>query len=255
MKPILFEIFNFKIYGYGSMIALGILAAILLLNYRVKGKGYNEDHIFNMIILAILMGVLGGKLLYIIIDLKYIINNPASLLNVGYGFVIYGAIIGGALGVFLYCRNKGWNTLEVFDLAIPSVALAQGFGRIGCFFAGCCYGRETTLSIGVDFMNSPFVAPGVLRHPTQIYSAIFDFSLAVFLIWYSKRNKVPGRIFSLYVIIYGLGRITVEFLRDDPRGTVGFLSTSQFISIFTVILGIAIFNLSKLKGKSTQEVK
>ncbi|MBU5486204.1 prolipoprotein diacylglyceryl transferase [Clostridium sp. MSJ-11] len=251
MRPVLFEIFNREIYGYGTMIAIGILSAILLLNYRIKDKKYNEDHIFNMIIIGIVSGVFGGKLLYIITDFKYIIDNPSSLKDLGYGFVIYGAIIGGALGVYLYCRKRGWNALEMFDLIVPSLALAQGFGRIGCFFAGCCYGRATTLPIGVDFTNSPFVTPGVLRHPTQIYSAIFDFSLAAFLIWYSKRNKNAGRIFALYAIIYGIGRIAIEFLRDDPRGTVGMMSTSQFISIFAIIIGIVIFNLNRFKSKLT----
>ncbi|WP_315116733.1 prolipoprotein diacylglyceryl transferase [uncultured Clostridium sp.] len=252
MKPVLFKIFNKEIYGYGTMIAIGILSAILLLNYRIKDKKYNEEHVFNMIIAGILSGVLGGKLLYIITEFKYIIQDPSSILkDFGYGFVIYGATIGGALGVYLYCRKRKWNTLEMFDLIIPSVALAQGFGRIGCFLAGCCYGRATTLPIGVDFTNSPFVTPGILRHPTQIYSSIFDFLLAAFLIWYSKRNKNAGRVFALYVIIYGIGRIAIEFLRDDPRGAVGLMSTSQFISVFTIIIGIVIFNLNRFKSKLT----
>ncbi|WP_027623604.1 prolipoprotein diacylglyceryl transferase [Clostridium lundense] len=247
MKPVLFEVLGIKVYGYGTMIALGILSALLLLNYRVRNKNYNEDDIFNMSIIAIISGVIGGKLLYIITEIKDIISDPSILKNVGNGFVIYGAIIGGAVAVYLFCKKKHWEPLKVFDTVIPTVSLAQGFGRIGCFFAGCCYGKATTLSIGVEFTNSPFVSSGVIRHPTQIYSAIFDFLLTFFLLWYDKKERKSGRVFSAYVIIYSIGRIIVEFFRDDPRGVVGVLSTSQFISLFTVIIGIIIFNLDKFK--------
>lgn len=247
MRPVLFEVLGIKVYGYGTMIAIGILAALLLLNYRVKNKSYNEDDIFNMSIIAIISGVIGGKLLYIITEIKSVLSDPSVLKDIGNGFVIYGAIIGGALAVYLFCKKKRWKVLKMFDIAIPSIPLAQGFGRIGCFLAGCCYGKPTKLPIGVEFTNSPFVSAGVVRHPTQIYSAIFDFLLAIFLLWYDRKERKDGRVFSAYVIIYGIGRIIVEFFRDDPRGAVGLLSTSQFISLFTIVIGIIIFNLDKVK--------
>lgn len=247
MKPVLFEIFNINIYGYGTMIAIGICAAILLLARRARQRSYDEDSILNMSIFAIIAGILGGKLLYIITDIKSIMEDPSLLKDIGSGFVIYGAIIGGAIAVFIYCRRKKWSVPKVFDLAIPSIPLAQGFGRIGCFLAGCCYGKETILRIGVEFKNSPFAPSGVHLHPTQIYSSIFDFCLAFFLLWYDRKERKDGRVFSLYVIIYSIGRFLVEFLRDDPRGFVGVLSTSQFISIFTLIIGIFFFHLHKFK--------
>lgn len=247
MKPVLFEIFGLKIYGYGAMIALGILVAVTLLDKRSKKIGYNEEHIFNMSIVGIIGGILGGKLLYIIVDIKYIIENPEMLKDLGNGFVIYGAIIGGALAIYLYCKKKNWDVLKMFDLVIPSVALAQGFGRIGCFLAGCCYGKPTKLPIGVIFTNSPFAPSNIHLHPTQIYSSIFDFLLALFLLWYSGKSEKSGRTFSLYVIIYGVGRIIVEFLRGDPRGNVFILSTSQFISVFSIIAGILLFNIDRVR--------
>ncbi|AAO34897.1 prolipoprotein diacylglyceryl transferase [Clostridium tetani] len=247
MKPVLFELFGLKIYGYGAMIALGILAAVILLDKRSKKRGYNEDHIFNMAIVGIIGGILGGKLLYIIVDIKNIIDNPEILKDLGNGFVIYGAIIGGAISVYLYCKKKNWDVLKMLDLVVPSVALAQGFGRIGCFLAGCCYGKPTKLPIGVMFTNSPFAPSNIHLHPTQIYSSIFDFLLAFFLLWYSRKAEKSGRVFSLYVIIYGVGRVIVEFLRGDPRGNVSMLSTSQFISLFTIIIGIFVFNIDRFR--------
>jgi phosphatidylglycerol:prolipoprotein diacylglycerol transferase len=250
MKPILFKVFGVNVYGYGTMIAIGICTALILLNYRAKKKEYDEDSILNMAIIAIIAGILGGKVLYIITEIKNIINNINILKDIGSGFVIYGAILGGALGVFFYSKKKGWNILQIFDLIAPTVILAQGFGRIGCFLAGCCYGKETTLPIGVEFKNSLFVQSGIIRHPTQLYSSAFDFALAFFLLSYDRKERKDGKIFSLYVILYSIGRFFVEFLRDDPRGAVGVLSTSQFISIFTLVFGIVIYNISRLKNKN-----
>jgi phosphatidylglycerol---prolipoprotein diacylglyceryl transferase len=255
MKPVLLEIFHISIYGYGTMIAIGICAAVLLATRRARQRKYDEDSFLNMCIFAIISGILGGKLLYIITDIKLIIQDPSLLKDIGSGFVIYGAIIGGGIAVFVYCKRKGWNVPKVFDLAIPSIPLAQGFGRIGCFLAGCCYGKETILRIGVEFKNSPFAPSGVNLHPTQIYSSIFDFCLAFFLLWYDRKERKDGRIFSMYVIIYSIGRFFVEFLRNDPRGAVGALSTSQFISIFTLVFGIFFFNIHKFKKEAkTEEV-
>lgn len=247
MRPILLNIFGLNVYGYGTMIAIGILAAVVLLNHRAKKAGYDEDSILNMAILAVVLGVVGGKLLYILTELKSIIEYPAQLKDFGSGFVVYGSILGGALGVYIYCRKKGWSILKIFDLVIPSLPLAQGFGRIGCFLAGCCYGRPTSYFIGVKFKEGSLGPVDTCVYPTQIFSSVFDFALAMFLLWYDKKKRKDGRIFSLYLILYSIGRFIIEFIRDDPRGNVGILSTSQFISIFIVLFGIAMFNIDKVK--------
>ena len=249
MKSVLFNIFGIDVYGYGLMIAIGILCAVFLLNKKAKSKGYNEDHIFNMIIITVLMGMLGGKVLFIITEFKTLMKDPSVILKeFGYGFVIYGAIIFGILSVFLYCKKKKWNSLEVFDMIVPALALAQGFGRIGCFFAGCCYGAVTDSPLYIVFPQGSLAPAGVHLHPTQLYCAIFDFALAVFLIWYAKnKSRKSGDTLSMYLIIYSIGRFLVEFLRNDPRGSVGILSTSQFISIFILIVGVLIYNRHRLQ--------
>ncbi|MGL4762710.1 MAG: prolipoprotein diacylglyceryl transferase [Sarcina sp.] len=255
MKSVLFNIFGIEVYGYGLMIAIGILCAVFLLNKRAKAKGYNEDHIFNMIIITVIMGILGGKGLFIITEFKSIMKEPSVIFTqFGYGFVIYGAIIFGILGVFLYCKKKKWNSLEVFDMIAPGLALAQGFGRIGCLLAGCCYGAVTDGPLYIVFPQGGLAPAGVHLHPTQIYCVIFDFLLAGFLLWYSKnREKKSGDTVSMYVIIYSIGRFLVEFLRNDPRGNVGMLSTSQFISIFMLVAGLLIYNRHRFKGRKKSE--
>ncbi|MCB2306441.1 prolipoprotein diacylglyceryl transferase [Clostridium estertheticum] len=247
MKPILFEFSFVKIYGYGLMIMIGILSALCLLSCRSKKEQYNEDNIWDMAILTIICGVIGGKVMYIITDIKEVLQNPSVLKDVGNGFVIYGAILGGILGIYIYSKKKAWNTLSVLDLLVPSLPLAQGFGRIGCFLAGCCYGKVTSLPIGVEFNNSLFAPANVFLIPTQIFSSIFDFMLALFLLWYDRRERKKGRVFSLYLIIYSVGRFLIEFLRGDPRGSVSIFSTSQFISFFVLIIGILLFNFERIK--------
>ena len=242
MRIILFEIFGIQIKSYGLMIAIGIIVAAALFINKGKKKGFDEDPLLNLIIFAIIGGMFGGKGLFIITEIKDIIKEPSILLNFGYGFVIYGAIGGGALAMYLYCKRKNWSIIEMLDMTVPGLAIAQGFGRIGCFLAGCCYGAETTLPIGVKFPTGSLAPAGIDLHPTQIYSSIFDFLLGFFLLYYSKKEKQTGKVMGMYLMIYSIGRFLVEFLRNDPRGSVGALSTSQFIAIFTLVLGIIIFN-------------
>lgn len=250
MRLILFSLFGFNIYSYGLMIGLGIIVGTIILNSRAKKRGYDENTILNLVMATIIVGVIGGKLLFIITNLNSFIENPISIIkNFGYGFVIYGAIIGGMVAIVLYSRLKKWSILEILDLAVPSVALAQGFGRIGCFLAGCCYGAETAGSIYVVFPEGSLAVPHVHLYPTQIYSSIFDFILGIFLILYGNRVKENGKTFSVYLICYSVGRFFIEFLRNDVRGNIGILSTSQFISIFTLVLGIIVYIYSMRKNK------
>jgi phosphatidylglycerol:prolipoprotein diacylglycerol transferase len=246
MRIILFEIFGIQIKSYGLMIAIGIIVAATLFINKGKKKGFDEDSLLNLIIFAVIGGMFGGKGLFIITEFKSIIKDPSILLNFGYGFVIYGAIGGGALAMYLYCKKKNWDIIEMLDMTVPGLAIAQGFGRIGCFLAGCCYGAETTLPVGIKFPKGSLAPVGIDVHPTQIYSSIFDFLLGFLLLYYSKKERENGKIMGLYLIVYSIGRFLVEFLRNDPRGSVGVLSTSQFIAIFTLVLGIIIFNNHKI---------
>ena len=160
----------------------------------------------------------------------------------------------GILSAMLYSKIKGLKFLAYFDLLIPSVALAQGFGRIGCQFAGCCFGKETDGPLGIVFHESQYAPNNIRLIPTQLISSGLDFLLFFSLIWYAKRKKGNGQIGGLYLILYSIGRFILEFYRGDLiRGNVGALSTSQFISIFTVVAGVVLFVMSgkgKFKGNT-----
>jgi len=241
------------IQGYGLMIAIGLLCAILLANYRAKKKGLDEDLVFNLIIIAIVTGFLGAKLMYIVVEFKSFLQDPLGLLLSGSGFVVYGGIILGALSTFFYCWKKKISFLKHFDLFAPSIAVAQGFGRVGCLGAGCCFGKETESIFSIVFHNSPLAPNNVHLIPTQIYSSLGNFAVAAILLIYARTNKRDGNVGLLYLILYSVFRFMIEFFRDDHRGAIGPLSTSQFISILVLVGALVAFIINRKRGLKDTE--
>lgn len=239
MKNELFSLGPFTVYGYGLMIAIGILVAYVTAEYRAKKHGLDPDKIFYLVIWAVVGGFAGAKVLYFLTRLKDIMENPRVLLDLADGFVVYGGIIGGIYSAMAYCRIKKMPFLKYFDLVMPSVALAQGFGRIGCFLAGCCYGRETDSALGIVFHNSSYAPNDVKLLPTQLISSGLDFLLCAVLILLDRKKKGDGQIAGAYLVLYSIGRFILEFYRGDLiRGNVGALTTSQFIAIFVAMAGV-----------------
>lgn len=250
----LFSIGPFTVHGYGLMIAIGVVVAYLVGEARAKKQNLSPDHLFNLTIWCLVGGILGAKLLFLIVELKSILANPRLLLDVLHGFVVYGGIIGGILTGYLYCRKKKISFLDYFDLVMPSIALAQGFGRIGCLLSGCCYGKETDSAFHIVFRNSEFAPNEVPLVPTQILSSVLDFAHFFLLIFVAKRCKAKGQVGAVYLICYSIGRFVLEFFRGDMRGSVRQLSTSQFISLFILAAGCAILILcGKFAKKENKE--
>lgn len=248
----LFSIGPFTAHSYGLLIAIGIFAAYFVTTYRAKRIPLSMDHIDGIVVWILIGGLLGAKILYWMTQIQNIMKDPRILLNFSDGFVVYGGIIGGILAGYLFCRMKQIEFASYFDLLIPSVALAQGFGRIGCFLAGCCYGMETTSKWGIVFPSSSLAPSGVRLIPTQLIFSVLDFLLFAVLVIYAKRKKEEGQVAALYLSLYSVGRFFLEFLRGDvERGSVGIFSTSQFISIFLFAVGIALF----LIGQRKQNIK
>ncbi len=236
------------IYLYGLMMGIGFISAYFVSDYRAKKKGLDTDVLFGIFWCSVVGGLVGARVLYYIVELPSIIKNPSILWDFEFGYVVYGGIIGGVLVSYIYCKKKKVHFMEYFDLVMPQVALAQGFGRIGCFLAGCCYGRETKLPIGIVFENSKIAPNGVKLMPTQLLSSAGDFLFAFLLMAYARKKRKDGKVAALYLFLYSIGRFLIEFLRNDYRGSIGFLSTSQIISVFIFLLGIFIYVFSE-KGK------
>ena len=246
----LFSIGPFTVHGYGLMIAIGVFAALFIAERRAPKNGMDEEEIFPLTMYCVITGILGAKVMFCIQGWRSFIKDPLSMLGSS-GLVVYGGIIGGIVCAIFYCKVKKLSFWDCFDIALPSVAVAQGFGRIGCFLAGCCYGAETKAWYGVAFSHSNYAPNGVKMIPTQLISSAGMFLIAFALFWYAYYAKKAGQVGAAYMVLYSIGRFCVEFLRGDlARGKVGALSTSQFISIFIVVIGVVLW---VIRDKSSDE--
>ena len=249
MKNELFHIGPLTVYGYGTMMAFAILAAVITVMLRGKRKKADTDTVLSLAIVCAVSGLLSAKLMFLITEWRYFIRDPfLYLTDFTDGFVVFGGIIGGTMAGFLYCRIRRLPFLKYFDLVMPSIALAQAIGRIGCFLAGCCYGRETHGVCAVVFRDSAFAPNHVPLIPTQLYSAGLNFLNFMILLLIDRKQKSDGMVAACYLIFYSGGRFVMEFFRGDlERGNIGVLSTSQFIAVFTFAAGLfmAIYRIRK----------
>ena len=247
MYPELFRIGNFPINTYGVFLALAFLCAILIAVRLARREGLPAEKIYDLSLWMLLAGLVGSKVLMLFTEPDYR-DNPALLLSLDFlrsGGVFYGGLLGAVLaGYFLMKRYKlpWWKTA---DACAPGIAVANFFGRQGCFAAGCCWGKPTSLPWGVQFTELGHqitgVPTGVHLHPTQLYESFAMLLVFFFLLWLHKRKRFDGQVILAYALLYSAIRFAVEFVRDDPRGDVfGLtsltgLSTSQLISL---VIGI-----------------
>lgn len=233
---------SFKLPTYGLCIAIGFLAAVWLGSRRSKKRGLDFDEVFSATLWAIVLGVVGAKLLFILTMIPEMGRLPTwqELLNmIGTGFVFYGGLIGALIGLWIGCRRHRFNMLDITDLLAPSLTLAHGFGRIGCFMAGCCYG--VSVPWGVTYQCAISAPNGVPLLPIQLIEAACLFLLTGALCLYSRKPRRKGSATGLYFICYAVIRFVLEFFRGDAdRGILLGISTSQWISVPLLILGVAL---------------
>ena len=241
-----FDVFGLSIPMFGIMMMCGMLSAFILLWYTKRFIRFTEDQLVTCALWAIILGFLGSKILYWIVEIDQVIANPRFLLaTLREGFVFYGALLGGVLGAFIYARGKKLPFFAFIDLFSPSLVLAQAFGRIGCFCAGCCYGAPSEAWCAVTYPAGGAAPAGVPLLPTQLFESGFLFLLAFTLVRILKRKKPFGTVTGWYFVLYGVWRFIIEFFRSDDRGAVGGLSTSQFLGVFIVLAGIVMLLLVK----------
>lgn len=249
----LFSVGPFTVHIYGLFVAFGIIFAYIVTEKRGKKMGIDISHLDSLALCFVISGFVGSKCLYLLTRIKDIVQDPGIIGSLADGWVVWGGIIGGLIGGYIYCHKHNMNFWQQVDLIIPSVALAQGFGRIGCFFAGCCYGIETTSLFGIVFPEGSLAPAGVRLVPTQLMCSVFDFALFFFLIWLVKKKKdlFEGEVAIWYLMLYCIGRFVIEFYRGDLiRGGFDGFSTSQIISLimFLFSIGLLIY-LSKRQKK------
>jgi phosphatidylglycerol---prolipoprotein diacylglyceryl transferase len=279
MYPELFRIGNFPINTYGVLLALAFLLALVVAAWLAARDGLPRERVYDLGLWMLLAALVGSKVLMLWTEPVYR-EHPLQLLSLDFlrsGGVFYGGFLGAVLTGYLLIRRYGlpwWKTADAFA---PGIALGQAIGRQGCFAAGCCWGKPTSVPWGVHFTEAGHEVTGVPTvvgqlseaaqqnlwaqklggalaplhlHPTQLYESFAALAIFLFLIWLHRRRKrFSGQVILSYALLYGIARFTIEFFRDDPRGdilgltTLTGLSTSQMISLLVGISALVLLIL------------
>jgi phosphatidylglycerol---prolipoprotein diacylglyceryl transferase len=242
MYPILFRLGGFTVNAYGFFIAVGFIVGFVRAIRTARAKGIPFERVVDLFFYTLLFSILGSRILFVLTDVDFFLRHPSKILNLWEGgLVFYGGLLCAIAVAGIYLKRHRLPFWKWADLFSPPVALGLFFGRIGCFFAGCCYGEETSLPWAVVFTHPDSLAPlNVPLHPTQLYDATSGLAIFIILVWMEKRKSFDGQVFGCFVLLYSIPRYFIEMVRGDPRGSFmgSALSTSQGIG-----LGLAIASL------------
>ena len=263
MHPILFEIPKIEfgnwfigpipIRMYGLMIGIGFLLGIYLASRRGRKEGIDPDRILDMGVYLLLAAIIGSRLLYVLTNLAEFSANPLEAFAIWKGgLVFYGGMLAAVPVGIWYVRKHNLPVWKTADVTAPYAALGHAFGRLGCFFAGCCYGAPCSGPVCITFNDPHSLAPlGVPLFPTQLMESGGEFLIFGVLIMLQRYKKFDGQLFWFYPLFYSVLRFIIEFFRGDAvRGVYfgGLASTSQIIAVF--LFGFSLFMLWKLRGRA-----
>lgn len=265
MLPELFRIpfIAFPLYTYGLLLATGILLGIWVAGRQAAEDGLDKTVIYSFALRVVIASLIGAKLLLIYTEWDSLGGDWSRLFSLEFlraGGVYYGGfLVGLAVAVYLIWsyRLPGWKVADAFA---PGIALGQCIGRLGCFAAGCCWGRPTTSWVGVEFTAQAHelvdVPIGIPLHPTQLYESAATLLILAYLMWRRRRRAYPGQVILNYVLLYATARFVIEFYRGDWRGWVGPLSTSQFIALMLAVgaLTLLIIRRKRVEAQSLKPV-
>lgn len=221
MFPVLIKVGFVSIHTYGFMMALGIAMALWFIYIQAKKRELPASKLVDMAFYTIIVSLVGAKLVLFLGNISYYTTYPSELLSLARsGGVFQGGLFFGIVFALWYLRRHRLPTWKVGDLAGPAIALGHGFGRLGCFSAGCCYGRECSLPWGVEFSseyahNLTGIPLNTVLHPVQLYESLLNFTNFLVLFIILKKKRFNGQVFSFYIINYSIIRFFVEFYRGD----------------------------------------
>jgi len=257
MHSIFFELGPLTIHWYGVFMALGFTGG--LLNWIWLGRKLGRDAQFcsDLMFWVMISGILGARIAYVLENWQVYAADPASIVRIDQGgLVFYGGFVASGAAVVIFALRKKVKILSLLDFVITSVPLAHALGRIGCFMNGCCFGSCTSSPLGVQFPKgaAPWMEhykAGLIDkaadlscsvHPVQLYESCYNFLLYILLVWLFRRTKQVGVVSAIYLMLYSVGRFSIEFFRGDrgERVAVGALSIGQFISIPLFVTGLAL---------------
>lgn len=239
ISPIAFTIGGFGVRWYGIMIALAILVLIAWTLWQVK-KGaarLTYDSVLTAALVGIPSGVIFSRLLHVIDNWSFFRDHMDQLIG-GEGLTIYGAVLGAALGIWIYSRIAKVNFGYFADVLVPGILLAQAVGRIGCTLNGCCYGTNSNLPWSIIYTDPQSFGPlGIATHPTTVYEIFFLLAAFGVVMLLRKRLTPDGSLFLVYLSLYSLWRLGVDYLRE---GTVFMFGLHQAQIVALVVLAITI---------------
>ncbi len=238
MHPIFFSVGTLTVYSFGTLIAVGVLLATLLVWRDAKKRGENPSVLLDLGLGLVFFALLGGRILYVLLNLEWYLSDPLEIFRIQHGgLVFYGGLAGAFAFALIFIRKKHLPFWKTLDRMVPYAVLVHAFGRIGCFLNGCCYGKPTESFLGVTFPNLAFP-----RHPTQLYESGFLFLLFVLLRALSgKSGFQSGRLFFLYLFCYGLFRFVVEFFRGDQETFLWGWTLPQALSLSILFIPLLVW--------------
>ncbi|NVM22157.1 MAG: prolipoprotein diacylglyceryl transferase [Desulfobacterales bacterium] len=243
MHPVLFQIGPFTVHTYGVFVAMAFLSATALAIREARRLGEDTDKILDLCLYVLIVAIVGSRVLYVVINWPAFERDPLEIVRIWHGgLVFYGGFIGALLTAWWYMRRKGLSLWKTVDIMAPSVAFGLFVGRIGCFFAGCCYGKAFDFPLAVTFTHPESLAPkGISLHPTQLYSSLNGLVIFAVLMWLRRIKSFEGQIFWTFALLYALMRSVIEFFRGDYRGMFlgDLISTSQLISLIMAAIAAA----------------
>jgi phosphatidylglycerol:prolipoprotein diacylglycerol transferase len=246
MYPELFKIGPLTVHTYGVLVATGFLLGLGLAVRQAKREGIPPNKIVDLGFYILLSALIGSRLFYVMINAGYYLKNPLDIFKVWEGgLVFYGGLVLTVPTVLWYVKKNALSVWSTADLFAPSLAIGHAVGRIGCFYAGCCYGKPAEgLPWAVTFTDPQTLAlVGIPLHPTQIYESLGEFTIFLVLITLRRHRSFNGRLFVTYVMLYSVLRFIVEFFRGDiARGFITHqLSFSQGVSVLMFLTAVAVF--------------
>ena len=259
MHPTLFEIPVFgglTIHTYGVMLAVGFLAAVGFCVHQARRYGEDPQRILDLSFYILIAAIVGSRVFFVALEWSYFSEHPAQIFNVAAGgLVFYGGAIGGVLTAMFFMRRWRMPFWRTCDLMAPAVPIGIFFGRLGCFAAGCCYGRETKVPWAAIFTDQGSLAPRDMPlHPTQLYASLDGVVLFVALVLLQRYKRFHGQIFSAFLIGYAVLRYLVEEpFRGDARGAAveGF-SVSVATGVPVLLVGVALMLYLGYRSRKAQ---
>ena len=256
MFPDLFSIGPLTIHTYGLFVAIGFAVAILVAIKVGKAQGIHPEQVMDMGFITILFAIIGSRLMYVIINFSYYKNHPMDIFRIWQGGLIFS---GGLITVFLamgwYLKRHHLSFWKTGDLWAPSIAIGQSIGRIGCFMAGCCYGKPTEMKWEVVFTHPHSLAPlNIPLHPTQLYSSFSGLIIFLVLLVLHAKKQFKGQVILWFLILHSTARLLIERFRGDDRGLIPGSDMSMTQLVTFLILIASVVTLIVLKSRKQADL-